>query len=1292
MLKKFTKQYSLSKTLRFELKPVGETADYLKSFKSNYLKSVIEQDKKRDENYHKVKEIIDRYHRDYIEERLSNPVNHKTGEVLISAEDFEEAFCYYQRFKKNPSEGKKDWQDMQKGLRKKLAKTFADKKSKLFGKELIKNDLPKWLQERGEWEENRAAVESFNQFTTYFTGFNQNRENMYVSDDKSTAIAFRVINENLPRFFANCDQYTRINSKYSNLAFQVENELIARMGVTEVGEIFQPRYFPNLFTQSGIDNFQELLGGRTEEKENRTGINQQINLYRQKHNEKSRNLPNFIPLYKQILSDRISRSFIPESFESDKELLVALARFVEKTWDNGLIESLEKSVACLADADLTRTFVKNGRMLSDLSQSLFQVYSVIPAAIACHAKNAAYPLPTSGKTSEALLKKRESFCKQDIFTLADLDSWIVAFIDTLDADDPLHVRLQQLPAPDKPVSGCFLVKLQQAKDDISQAVEQTKYLFSLDELSKNRRQPDVEKDKGGRGFRQVQKIQHLLDCYLALSHIVKPLHLVKGRKSLDVPDVDAGFYGPFVESYEDYNRLTVDIYNKTRNHLTQKPFSKDKIKVNFEAPTLLNGWDINKETDNKSVILRRDGKYYLAVMHPKHNKIFKNSPKPENGGLSYEKLNYKLLSGANKMLPKVFFSKKGLAAFQPPQEILVLYKNNEHKKGKTFSIKSCRKLIDFFKASIPKYQVRPDDEFGWDVFNYDFSPTDTYRDLSDFYREVEAQGYKLWFSNVSADYIDRCVAEEKLFLFQVYNKDFSEHSKGKPNLHTMYWLGLFSPENLQDAVLKLNGEAEIFYRHHSIKKNDRIFHPADKPICNKNENNPKIKSNFPYDIIKDRRFTRDTFHFHVPITLNFKTQGVNRFNDKINRELAARNDTHVIGIDRGERHLLYYTVINSRGEIIEQDTLNKIHTDKGYHVDYQQKLHRREKERDKARKSWTTVENIKELKKGYLSHVVHRLARLIVKYNAVVCLEDLNFGFKRGRFKVEKQVYQKFERALINKLNYLVFKDAVEGEPGHYRNAYQLTAPFVSFEKLGKQSGILFYVRADFTSKIDPVTGFVDFLRPKYESLAKSKLFFEELDGFCFDRNKDYFEFTFDYKKFAPGRKFSTYPTRWTACTHGDIRYHNRRNSNGRFETREINVTLELKTLFAEQGIDYQSGADLRAAIAGMKETKFYKKLFWLLRLTLTLRHSRTGTDDDFILSPIADENGSFFDSRKADAAQPKDADANGAYHIALKGLWNLQKIAEHDWQADKPGRLNLNIKNEEWLAFSQRKIFKKGR
>lgn len=51
-------------------------------------------------------------------------------------------------------------------------------------------------------------------------------------------------------------------------------------------------------------------------------------------------------------------------------------------------------------------------------------------------------------------------------------------------------------------------------------------------------------------------------------------------------------------------------------------------------------------------------------------------------------------------------------------------------------------------------------------------------------------------------------------------------------------------------------------------------------------------------------------------------------------------------------------------------------------------------------------------------------------------MEDLNFGFKRGRFGVEKQVYQKFENMLISKLNFLCDKNVAFDSEGRILRAY----------------------------------------------------------------------------------------------------------------------------------------------------------------------------------------------------------------------------------------------------------------
>ena len=65
-LNELTGLYSLSKTLRFELKPIGKTLANIES------KGLIAQDEQRADEYKKVKDIIDRYHKAFITMCLSN--------------------------------------------------------------------------------------------------------------------------------------------------------------------------------------------------------------------------------------------------------------------------------------------------------------------------------------------------------------------------------------------------------------------------------------------------------------------------------------------------------------------------------------------------------------------------------------------------------------------------------------------------------------------------------------------------------------------------------------------------------------------------------------------------------------------------------------------------------------------------------------------------------------------------------------------------------------------------------------------------------------------------------------------------------------------------------------------------------------------------------------------------------------------------------------------------------------------------------------------------------------------
>ena len=165
-------------------------------------------------------------------------------------------------------------------------------------------------------------------YSVYFKGFDENRKNMYVSEDKATSIANRAINENLPMFFDNCIAYQKISAKCSGFHFRFSDEKTLRLlGVKSdnLSDAFRPELYLKLFSQHGIDIYHDLLGGYTSREDKITGLNEQINLFRQENQKNPelnpRNFPTFARLHKQILAETTSSSFSYEPYKSDQDML-----------------------------------------------------------------------------------------------------------------------------------------------------------------------------------------------------------------------------------------------------------------------------------------------------------------------------------------------------------------------------------------------------------------------------------------------------------------------------------------------------------------------------------------------------------------------------------------------------------------------------------------------------------------------------------------------------------------------------------------------------------------------------------------------------------------------------------------------------------------------------------------------------------------------------------------------------------------------------------------------------------
>lgn len=471
----------------------------------------------------------------------------------------------------------------------------------------------------------------------------------------------------------------------------------------------------------------------------------------------------------------------------------------------------------------------------------------------------------------------------------------------------------------------------------------------------------------------------------------------------------------------------------------------------------------------------------------------------------------------------------------------------------------------------------------------------------------------------------------------------------------------------------------------------------------------------PIDIIKDKRYTEDKYFLHFPITINYGVDDEN-INAKMIEYIAKHNNMNVIGIDRGERNLIYISVINNKGNIIEQKSFNLVNN-----YDYKNKLKNMEKTRDNARKNWQEIGKIKDVKNGYLSGVISKIARMVVDYNAIIVMEDLNRGFKRGRFKVERQVYQKFENMLISKLNYLVFKEKKADENGGILKGYQLTYLPKSALQIGKQCGCIFYVPAAYTSKIDPATGFINIFDFKKYSGSAINAKVKDKKEFLMSMNsiryvnegsaeyekighRQLFAFSFDYNNFKT-YNVSIPVNEWTTYTYGER--IKKLYKDGRWSGSEVlNLTEDLIELMEQYGIEYKDGHDIREDISHMDEMRnadFICNLFEKFKYTVQLRNSKSeaeGDDYDRLVSPVLNSHNGFFDSsdykenEKSDdiiddkQIMPKDADANGAYCIALKGLYEINKIKEN-WSDDKKLKESeLYIGVTEWLDYIQNRRF----
>lgn len=116
-LKQFTNLYQVSKTLRFELQPVGNTKEIIER------NGILIRDNQRAIDYDEIKKVIDEYHKSFIELMLDNFELELTNNGNMDS--LEEFFLLY-HLPSNNSVRKDSLLKVQNALRKKISEHFTN--------------------------------------------------------------------------------------------------------------------------------------------------------------------------------------------------------------------------------------------------------------------------------------------------------------------------------------------------------------------------------------------------------------------------------------------------------------------------------------------------------------------------------------------------------------------------------------------------------------------------------------------------------------------------------------------------------------------------------------------------------------------------------------------------------------------------------------------------------------------------------------------------------------------------------------------------------------------------------------------------------------------------------------------------------------------------------------------------------------------------------------------------------------------------------------------------------------
>ena len=162
---------------------------------------------------------------------------------------------------------------------------------------------------------------------TAFIEYNRSREVFYGVNGSCHCIATRLVMDNFPFYASNAELIKKFLSSGSKADIKELNKILKETSDMTLEDYTVLENYLKVITQTDIDKYNVLISGIKGQKDKRKGINECIGEYNNslpKEEKRVKKIAFLKTLYKLPLFELQRYSFIPEKFETDKELLDAM--------------------------------------------------------------------------------------------------------------------------------------------------------------------------------------------------------------------------------------------------------------------------------------------------------------------------------------------------------------------------------------------------------------------------------------------------------------------------------------------------------------------------------------------------------------------------------------------------------------------------------------------------------------------------------------------------------------------------------------------------------------------------------------------------------------------------------------------------------------------------------------------------------------------------------------------------------------------------------------------------------